>query len=143
MGLAATFLFLSIDEMLGFHERLIEPTRSVLNASGLLFYAWVVPYAVGVVVFLAVYLRFLFRLPRRTAVLFVIAGAIFVGGAIGMEMLGGLCFEVSGSKNLLYVGLQTIEEILEMAGIVVFMYAIADWMVTRFGGVEIALTPAS
>ena len=88
-GLAVTFLFLALDEMLELHERLIEPMRSRLDTSGYFYYAWVIPYGLGLVVFVGVYVRFLMRVPRRTAVLFVVAGAIFVAGGLGLEMVEG------------------------------------------------------
>jgi hypothetical protein len=139
LGLAVVFAFLAIDEMLELHERLIEPVRDVTNASGLLYYAWVIPYAFAFVVLGLLYLRFLLQLPRRTAGLFVLAGGIFVTGAVGFEMLGGLFFETYGSNTPGYVALQTVEEGMEMGGIVVFIYALLDYIAREFGGVLIRI----
>ena len=52
---------------------------------------------------------FLFRLHRRTRVLFLAAGTIYVLGAIGVEMLGGLHIESHGGSNPTRVALQAIE----------------------------------
>lgn len=138
-GLAAVFVFLSIDEMLMLHEKMIEPLRSKLGTSGLFHYAWILPYGAGLLVLLAVYSRFLLRLPRRTAWLFIISGTVFVTGAIGFEMLGGLYFEAHGGKTIAYVALQTVEETLEMVGIVLFLYALADYLERNLGGIHVRL----
>ncbi|MBT8077991.1 MAG: hypothetical protein KJO31_05405 [Gammaproteobacteria bacterium] len=137
--LAVVFVFLALDESIQLHERMIEPTRDMFGASGFFYYAWIIPYGIAFAVLAAAYFRFLLRLPRRTAVLFVIAGSLFVTGAIGFEMLGGYVFEESGSANVRYVVLQTIEEVLEMAGIVLFIYALVDYLEASFGELAISL----
>ena len=55
------------------------------------------------------------------------AGAVYVGGAIGMEMIGGFYQDVYG-YDLTYVLLQTIEEVGEMLGIVIFIYALCYYL---------------
>lgn len=142
LGLAVIFAFLSVDEMLAFHEQLIDPVGDALDTSGPLLYAWAIPYGLAGLVFLAVYVPFLRRLPRATARGFVLAGTIFVAGAIGMEMVGGAYFEGHGSQNVTYVTMQTVEEILEMAGIIVFIHALALHAVTTVGGIDMAIAPA-
>ena len=139
-GMAAVFLFLALDEMLELHEKAIDPLREMFNASGLLYYTWVVPYGIGTLVFAAVYARFLLRLCRRTRILFVSAGAIYVLGAIGIEMLSGLYFESHGGSNPVYVALQTVEETLEMAGIVIFIFALAEYLDRQFNGLQLVLS---
>ncbi|MBT8083136.1 MAG: hypothetical protein KJO56_11990 [Gammaproteobacteria bacterium] len=139
-GLAVIFSFLAVDEMLMLHERLIEPVRDALDTSGAFYYAWVIPYGVAVLVFVAVYLRFLMLLPRKTAALFVAAGALFVAGAIGFEMLGGMQSQTYGNENVIYVALQTIEEVLEMVGIALFAFALADYADERFGGLRLVVS---
>jgi hypothetical protein len=128
MGLAAVFVLLSLDEMLVLHEKLIEPVRAALDTSGVFHYAWVIPYGIFVLLFAALYVRFLARLPRRTATLFVVAGGMFVAGAVGVEMIGGHWFVTHGRENVMYVVLQTLEETLEMTGIVVFIYALTEYL---------------
>jgi hypothetical protein len=137
MGLALIFVFLSLDEMLGFHERLIDPVRGWLGTSGLFFYAWVIPYGIAVLAFAAVYARFLFRLPKRIAVLLVVAGILFVTGAIGAEMVGGWYSEQHGNANPPYVAIQTIEEVMEMVGILIFISGVLQYADERLGGLRL------
>lgn len=141
LGLGAIFAFLSVDEMLAFHEKLIDPVGDAFDTSGLLLFAWVIPYGIAGLVFLAIYVPFLRRLPTATAIRFVVAGMVFVSGAIGMEMLGGAYFDRHGSQNVTYVALQTIEEVLEMVGIIIFIHALAVYGVSRFGRMSLAVGP--
>jgi hypothetical protein len=114
--------------MLMIHERLIEPMNALLNISGALQYAWVIPYGFGVLVFGVIYLRFLSQLPARTAIFFALAGTIFVSGAIGLEMAGGWSQELHGTASITYVLIQSFEEIFEIVGVIIFIYALSDYI---------------
>lgn len=131
--LAIIFLFLSIDEMSSIHERLIEPTRKLINVSGLLYYAWVVPYSIALIIFIAAYSKFLINLPKKIMILFIISGSVFVLGAIGFELLGGQEVELNGSKSILYNIFSTCEEFLEMLGIVIFIYTLLLYIEDELG----------
>ena len=114
--------------MLMIHERLIEPMNALLNISGALQYAWVIPYGFCVLVFGGIYLRFLSKLPARTAIFFALAGAIFVSGAIGLEMAGGWSQELHGTASISYILIQSFEEIFEIVGVIIFIYALSDYI---------------
>ena len=131
--LSAIFLFLSLDETVQLHELSIAPLRSALGATGLLYYAWILPAAVCVALFVLAYLPFLRNLPARTRQLFLLAGAVFVGGAMGVEALSGWHASSHGEHNLTYHLIITLEELLEMAGVVLFIYALLDYAGRQFG----------
>lgn len=139
-GLAIIFLFLSIDEMASIHERFSAPVRESLNVSGLLYYSWVIPYGVALIVFVIVYLKFLADLPKNIMILFVVSGAIFVLGAVGFELLGGRQYELHGDNNLLYAFFYTCEEFLEMFGIVILIYTLLSYIVSQFKYLTITIT---
>lgn len=128
---------LSLDEFMSFHERLIEPLQNSLNTSGFLYYAWVIPGTIFVLIFLLAFLRFITTLPTKIKRLFIIAGTIYVSGAIGMEMLGGYYTNLYGEKNIIYAILTTIEEFLEMLGIVIFIYALMSYISTYIKGISL------
>lgn len=130
--LALLFTVLSIDELTSIHERLMHPMRGALYKFGLyesyLYFAWVVPAALGIVVLAVLYIRFFFALPRRTLWLFVLAAAIFIGGALGLELLGGHFVYSDGITNRTFRMLQPIEELGEMVGLTVFIYALLEYI---------------
>jgi hypothetical protein len=136
-GLAFIFLFLSIDEAMAIHEPLGRIIRGLLHTSGLLYLAWVIPYGIALMIVFIVYLKFLKRLPKNTMILFVVSGTIFVGSAIGFELLGGRYLELHGSNNLMYSLLYTCEEFLEMLGIVIFIYSLLSYIVSQFKSLTI------
>lgn len=87
--LALIFLYLSFDEAAGIHELTGPLLKKVINTKGLFNFAWVILGIIMVFIFVVAYRRFIKSLPPKTRNLFIKAGITFVGGAIGMEMLGG------------------------------------------------------
>ncbi|MEC4984650.1 MAG: hypothetical protein SAJ37_10770 [Oscillatoria sp. PMC 1068.18] len=128
IGLAIIFFLLSMDETASFHELTNGTFRSIFNASGLLYYTWVVPAAILVVLLLFIYLRFLFALPTQTRRAFVIAGIVYVAGALGMELIGGWYTESYGANDIIYALIITVEECLEMFGVVILIQALLDYI---------------
>lgn len=132
--LACGFLLMGYDEAFCVHERLIAPMRRVLGEGnlGVLYFAWVVPGLVLVFLLLLVFLRFLIHLPTPTRNRFIVAAALYVGGCVGMEMIGGWFAESHGLHNWRYTAIVTIEEGLEMAGLIAFISALL-WRWTENG----------
>ena len=127
--IAVILLGMSIDEAVVLHEMAIGVIRGFMPTSGLFFYAWVVVAIPAVVVVAALGAPMLRRLPRRTAVGLPLSAAIFCAGAIGMEMVGGKIFEAAGeTATFTYVAVTSLEEGLEMAGLVVCFYVLLDYL---------------
>ena len=122
--LAVVFALLSVDEICSFHELLVRPLRESLGTESWFRFAWVIPGLAFVAVFALAYLGFFLRLPRRFQVLFALSAVLYVGGAAGMEMVGGWQVEARGANNLAYLLIYTVEETMEMVGMVVFIYTL-------------------
>lgn len=131
--LSILFLALSIDEVAGIHEMPIESLRKTLGVSGLLYYTWVIPGAVFVGSVGLILAKFLFNLPKRTRNLMLLAGVVFVGGAICVEMVSGLHASQFGEENFGYSMIITVEELCEMLGVVIFIHALVDYVNRNFG----------
>lgn len=117
---------MAYDEAFQVHEMLIVPFRGLLGNSnlGIFYYAWVIP-GIAVVFTLALFfLQFLLHLPTKTRFTFLLAAALYIGGCIGFELIGGSYDELHGNDNLTYNMISTTEESLEMAGLIVFIYAL-------------------
>jgi hypothetical protein len=138
--LSLIFAFLSLDETAQLHELSIIPLRNTFHTTGLLLYPWIIPAGVAVAILGLSYLRFLAKLPTRTRWLFVAAGITYVGGAIGFEALSGSQASLGGEHTLAYHLTITVEELLEMTGVVVFIYGLLDYIGHRIGSV--CLRPA-
>lgn len=114
--LSAGFLFMSLDELASIHERFRLPIDMLRNVPGFRAFSWVVPAAAVVAVVFAFFLPWVRRLPERTRNGLLLAGAVYVAGAVGFEALGGIAAITVGMDNWIYVATYTIEETLEMTG---------------------------
>ena len=125
-GLALIFLFLAFDEGTKIHEMMSGVMGRWVTRKGYLYWPWVIPYGFAVLVLAAVYLRFLVRLLRTTRYYFILAALLFLGGAIGVDMLQGreAYLNIGSDKTILYCVLYSLEEFLEMIGVAVFIYAL-------------------
>lgn len=122
LALSIIFVYISMDENLAIHELSMEPLRERFNVGGLLYWAWVIPGAIIVVLLGAAFLPFLFRLPKTTRNLLIASGVLFVGGALFLEMLSGYFFDKHGAGIITDL-LSTFEEMGEMLGTTLFIYA--------------------
>ncbi|WP_434041337.1 MULTISPECIES: hypothetical protein [Sorangium] len=123
-GLSAAFLYISLDEVVEIHEA----ASSWLDLGGALYFSWVIPAAVVVAVFAVAYLRFLGHLPRDTRNRFLLSGAIYVTGALALELPLGYWTEKAGSNNLTYALIDFVEESMEMLGVNLFLLSLVDYL---------------
>lgn len=130
-GLAVIFLYLALDDGAAIHENIIRPLRDTLHTSGVLYFAWVIPYGIFVLILMLLYLRFLFSLPVRIRYLIILAGMLYVGGALGFELIGGYWTDHYGQDNVTYALLTTCEQSLQMAGILVFVYTLMSYITSE------------
>jgi hypothetical protein len=127
--LSIIFVFLSLDEVISVHEIfIINDLRKALNLGGVFYFIWVIPAVILLVIFSLSYLRFLRNLPQHTQYLFIQAACIYVGGALGMEMISGYYADLYGQRNLVYGLIASVEELTEMIGIIAFIYALLAYI---------------
>lgn len=71
--LSIVFIMMAIDEYVGLHESLGEPTDKLLgtNHPGIFYYPWVIPGMLIVLIFGLYYLKFWSALPRKRGSLFL------------------------------------------------------------------------
>jgi hypothetical protein len=129
--LSLIFLGMSLDEAAVLHERTINTLREAFNLGGFLYYSWIILGIAFLLLFALVYLRFFINLPRKSRSLFLFAGILYVGGAIMMEAIGGRYHEMHGNDNMTYELIATVEESLEMFGVVFFIYALLQYITTQ------------
>lgn len=124
---SAAFLYLSIDEASALHEGVNRPVREALDLDGPLYFAWVVVAVPLVLAFGLVLLPWLRDLPRRTRVAFLASGAVYVSGTVGLELVGAVLWQSVGRESLVYAVATTVEETLEMTGMLLFLAAVAAY----------------
>lgn len=152
-ALSVIFALFSLDEAASIHEALGKQLERLLGTTagfepgGLVSSFWVVPAAALALVVLVAYLGFIAHLPRTTRRLFLFAGALFLSGALGMEMLEAQVVSayggeagLEGARGLpkVAVGLLTsVEELLEMLGVAVSVYALLDYVGSCVGDISV------
>lgn len=123
--LAVIFVYLSVDEGSSLHEAIGEQVSTMLDIrSGPFFFAWVIPFGVVLLLAAPFLVALLMSFEPRVRRLFAFAGALYVTGAIGVEMIGGwMMGEVFNDRldpgHAAVWLLVCLEESLENAGIVV------------------------
>lgn len=141
---AAVLATLSLDEGAGLHEHFLNRVGSEAlgdAATGLLLHAWVLPGIFIGAALLVGHLRLARDLPGRLRVRFVLAAAVFFGGALGLESLGALVLDRSGDA-LGYVVVTTLEEGAELAGVILLLYTLLELVRVRVGDEEVQLSLA-
>lgn len=133
MFLSFGFLYMSFDETNAIHELLVRLGRILLGdgRSGIFYFAWVIPVIALTVILAVFFLDFLRHLPSKTRVTFLVAATLFLGGSIGVELIGGRYAALHG-ENWIYKVISTVEESLEMAGIIVFIWALLEYIADHY-----------
>ena len=122
LGLSFVFIFLAFDESAKIHEQLGDFTERFVDASGYLHYPWVISYSILVLLLAAIYLRFFLKMDKKVFWAFIGAAVIFLSGAIGFELIGANESSQHGTDTVLYSIYYTIEESLEMFGVIYLIY---------------------
>lgn len=128
VAVGVILMVLSLDEASALHELSVAPVQRLLHITeGPFLFAWVVPGIVVVIVTLLVFARFFFRLPPDTRLAAGVGGAVFLSGALVMEMVqSALVYRLAptGSDSSFSLDLLAgLEELLEMTGSAILVWA--------------------
>lgn len=130
--LAGVFLLLSLDEVGSLHERLLglagDTAQHALGLADSFYYDWAAMGAILVIVFGALFVPFLLRVPRAVAARLIIAGGVFLSGSLAVETIGS-SYEAGwiASTELFRISwhrLIFVEELLEVVGAVLAVHAL-------------------
>ncbi len=144
-GMSLVFLAMSLDETAMIHER-INALLLLLGADksgSLMTFPWVLPGVIAVLVFGIVFFRFFLTLPGRIKKLFALAGTVYIGGSLLMEVAEGIVFRnTAHQEGALQHAVACIQESMEIAGIAIFVLALLDYLVNHAPHWAGALTAA-
>lgn len=140
LTLCFIFLFISLDESVQVHEEVAKILRpSVSNdMSGLLYWAWVIPYGIFAVAAAVYFMRFVLSLPAATRKLFILAGGMYIFGALILELAEGHLYVKYGLNHIYNRILYFTEELCEMGGVTVLIYALLSYMAAENTGIAIS-----
>lgn len=123
LGLAACFAYISFDEVAEIHENL----GGHFGGEGLLYFDWVIPASIAVAALGAIFWPLLRETPGHVRRRLIAAGAIYVGGALLMELPLGYVAEQRGVDNLAYGLIDWVEETMELGGATLFLLSMARY----------------
>lgn len=143
--LSIGFALLSLEEIIGVHSQATKVLRSIVSStdSGGIGYILILGAVVlgGGIVLVALFGRFFLHLPRRTRLLFGIGLVTYLIGVLASDAVGDYLRSAFGVESLLYIVILTLEEALEMIGVLILIYALLDYIRTFVGSVRIEVRP--
>lgn len=147
--LAVVAAYLGLDEACELHESLALVADHLHATAGLANFAWLVPGVALAAVGGAVVLRSARALPPRLRRRLVVAGAVFLLGAVVLEYASSLFLvdlpgteELTAAQPVAYVLVNALEEGTEMVGALLALAAVLAELRLRVGGGEVALVAA-
>jgi hypothetical protein len=129
-ALSVVFVYLSFDEAARIHELLGRPAREMLNCQrdACFLPAWTILAIPIVVISALLFLRWFLHLPMKLRVRVFIAAAVYLGGAVGGEITGLYARRWYGAGSFVYDVCATVEESLEMAGVIYFIHVLLTYL---------------
>jgi hypothetical protein len=128
--LSVVFALLSIDEVSTLHEEVSALISETMETSGVFLFGWVILGILFVSLFVILYFNFLRSLPRMPRTLFILSGSIYVGAVLGLKMVEGWYLASNSQIDLVFIGLITAKQFLQMFGAILFLYALLGY--TRY-----------
>jgi len=108
---------------------------------GLPRFTWVITYGTGFVLLSFLFFPVWQRLNNKVKLWFAISAVTFFSGAILFDIIGIIYLKMNGwHKDLIYGVLDTIEESLEMAGLIIFVYSLLLLIQMEFHGGSISIS---
>lgn len=150
-ALSVILLLMSVDELAQMHEIMGSMLKAAsieyagLHPSGLVFFVWVIPGAIFALVIALAYIKFLLHLPAKIRILFLLAGSMYVTGALLLEMVSARQESMYWGENMpgpvtIFVNLvTTFEELLEMMGVVVLVYALLLYIASLVKNIDLQM----
>lgn len=128
------FLFLGLDEILQIQKTMSRHTALPGQTTGAFLYTWIIYFGSALILLGGLFFKPLFQLPKKTLLNFILAGVIFLLGAIGMDYVAGqyiyihkidpALVNVTPEIFLLY----SIKGFLEMFGVSFFILSILKFL---------------
>ncbi len=137
--ISVTFLFLAIDEYTSIHEHAGHIVK-LFSDKVFPFHGWYIPLLAALGLISIFFMKFYFQLPKTTRLNFLYSGVIFITGAVGFDILSAIVlenYEDGLNKSIIIYTCVTIEELLEMIGIIFFMNTLLGYLINDLKKIKI------
>jgi hypothetical protein len=128
--LSVIFLVLSMDEAVGIHEESgrLMPEIGVLGGA---LTGWVAPAGVAVVIAGLYFIPFFRDLRNPHRLRFAASACVYVAGAFVVELAENAMVSTTNGETWRYQLVATLQEILEMVGVSLFIWALLKFIESR------------
>lgn len=134
--LSVLFVGLSLDELAGIHNQfghltlfLFSKVPSIVNEEIITRSRFWILVLIPLLLLVALFfVRFYKKLPQQTKFYIFLAGTVFLAGAVVLEYMGALYIITSEKVDIVYGLLYTLEELLEMLGIVLLIRTLVAYI---------------
>jgi hypothetical protein len=133
-------LYLAIDETAVIHEMFTTPIREALGLSGHLYFSWVILGTPLALLVGLLFVRFIFRLPTHTRNSIIAAGLIYLSGALIVEAIAANQWDMDGGTSLHYAAISSIEEFLEMLGVIILINGLLRYIALTLDSLHITFS---
>jgi hypothetical protein len=141
---ALAFGLLSLEEIIGVHSqatKVLGRLSDSLDTAVLLALLGIIGL-VAVAIAVALFGRWFVALPGRWRKWFAIGGVVYLAGVLGSDAIGDYIISNYGDTSVAYIAVQTLEEGLEMVGVLIFIVMLLEYIRTYVGGVALDVTDA-
>jgi hypothetical protein len=128
LGLSLIFFYLAFDELLAIHEDLGYLADEYFGKQNLVIQDWAYAGIVIVLFFTLLYWPFFNHLPPGHKTRFFISAALYIGGFLGVEIIGSIYEIRYGIQDIPYLIFTTTEETLEMVGVIYFIHTLLVYL---------------
>lgn len=140
-ALALLFFYLTLDEAAVIHEMLTTPLRESLHLGGYLYFSWVLVGLPLALIVALLFLPFVRRMPAHTRRSLLAAGLVYLSGAVLVDAIGANLWAANDGVSLLYWAVGTLEEFLEMQGVIIAIYGLLRYLAAAAVTLEIRFVP--
>jgi len=138
--LMLVFLFLSLDEITFIHEGIGHGLAgSRPTGFGILKPAWTVAGLIFTVVVGGVFIPFILHLPEPTRRRLIIAGALYLMGALILEIVEGNLYDYYSAQSVVILTVNHVEDVLEMIGMALFIFTLLSYIGTHMNPLKLSI----
>ena len=133
-SLSLIFIALALDEAAQIHEPLGRFAMDLLGFENVRLVPWTYLGILVLIFFSLLFARFYLHLPAREKVGFAVAAVLYVGSALGVEVIMSAVFSsLSMVPRWAYVLVAVLEEITEMVGMIYFIHVLMVYRQSLLG----------
>ena len=135
--IAGLFLFLALEDLLMIYDIIIRPVRKMYDIS---FKAWVISVGILLIIMAFMFFPVWRNLEDSVKKWLSISAITYLCGSIVFELMGhARLYQTEGSKDIIYDIFDIVEESLEFAGLIIFIYSLLLIIQIEFKGMHIII----